>query len=178
MASEQVLEVPIRRHMIESERPFASVLDAIFGGISRPDIGSLFSELEASTSYEQFSSLVQQAQGSAGLMRFWQLDLDVALTRDPQAQPQAKRRLVRLIAGNPVTMGEMTRHVADAGSYAPVTILIQELPDGGTRAAYDSVASAISPYHDAAALGVARRLDAEVLTLLRDATGAPAPGIT
>ena len=57
MATEQVLEVSIRRHIIESERPFASVLDGIFGGISRPDIGSLLSDLEASTSYEQFSSL-------------------------------------------------------------------------------------------------------------------------
>jgi hypothetical protein len=66
---------------------------------------TLFSDLEASTSYEQFSSLVQQAQGSAGLMRFWQLDLDVALTLDPRARQQAGRRLVRLIAGNPVTMG-------------------------------------------------------------------------
>ena len=127
MATEQVLEVSIRRHIIESERPFANVLDGIFGGISLPDTGALFSDLEASISYEQFSSLVQQAQGSAGLMRFWQLDLDVALTLDPQARDQAGCRLVRLIAGNPVTMGEMTRHVADAGSYAPVTILIQAL---------------------------------------------------
>jgi len=178
MATEQVLQVPIRRYTIESERPFADVLGGIFGGISRPDIGTLFSDLEASTSYEQFSSLVQQAQGSAGLMRFWQLDLDVALTLDPQAQDQAGCRLVRLIAGNPVTMGEMTRHVADAGSYAPVTILIQELPDGGTRVAYDSVASAIAPYYDAAASEVARRLDTEVLTLLREATGVPASGST
>jgi hypothetical protein len=59
MATEQVLEIPIRRHMIEGERPFAYVLDSIFGGISRPDIGSLFRDLEASTSYEQFSSLVR-----------------------------------------------------------------------------------------------------------------------
>ena len=176
MATEHVLEVPVRRHIIESGRPFASVLDGIFGGISRPDIGPLFSDLEASDSYEQFSSLVQQAQGSAGLMRFWQLDLDVALTLDPQARQQAGRRLVRLIAGNPVTMGEMTRHVADAGSYAPVTILIQELPGGGTRVAYDTVASELSPYHDAAALEVAQRLDTEVLGLLRQVTGVPPSG--
>ena len=176
MATEHLLEVAVRRHIIESERPFASVLDGIFGGISRPDIGPLFRDLEASTSYEQFSSLVQQAQGSAGLMRFWQLDLDVALTVDPQARQQAGRRLVRLIAGNPVTMGQMTRHVADAGSYAPVTILIQELPDGGTRVAYDSVASQIAPYHDAAASQVALRLDTEVLDLLRQATRAPGSG--
>jgi hypothetical protein len=176
MTTEHVLEVPVRRHIIDSDQPFASVLDGIFGGISRPDIGQLFSDLEASTSYEQFSSLVQQVQGSAGLMRFWQLDLDTALTLDPEAPQQAGRRLVRLIAGNPVTMGQMTRHVADAGSYAPVTILIQDLPDGGTRVAYDSVSSEIAPYHDAAASEVAERLDTEVLTLLREVTGSPASG--
>jgi hypothetical protein len=68
----------------------------------------------------------------------------------------------------------MTRHVADAGSYAPVTILIQEMPDSGTRVAYDAVASEIAPYHDAAASEVAERLDTEVLDLLRQVTGVPA----
>ena len=162
------------RHVFDTERPFSSVLDGIFGGISQPDIGLLFSKLAASTSYEQFSSLVRQAQGSAGLMRFLQLDLDAALTLDPQARHQAGRRLVRLIAGNPVTMGQMTRHVPDAGSYAPVTILIQQMPDGGTRVAYDTVTSAIAPYRDAAASDVAQRLDTEVLDLLRQVTGVPA----
>ena len=166
----------VRRHVFESERPFSSVLDGVFGGISQPDIGLLFSKLAASTSYQEFSSLVAQAQGSAGLMRFMQLDLDHALTIDPQAPVWSGRRLVRLIAGNPVTMGQMTRHVADAGSYAPVTILIEEMPDGRTRVAYDTVASAIAPYRDAAAAQVAERLDTEVLALLRQATGAPGTG--
>ena len=40
--------------------------------------------------------------------------------------------------------------------------------------AYDTVASAIAPYDDAAASQVAQRLDTEVLTLLRHATGIPA----
>jgi hypothetical protein len=171
MASQQVLVVPVSRHVFDTERPFAAVLDGIFGGISQPDIEALFSKLAASTSYEQFASLVRQAQGSIGLMRFLQLDLDEALTLDPQAPDWAGRRLVRLIAGNPVTMGQMTRHVADAGSYAPVTILIQEMPGGGARVAYDTVASAIAPYHDAAASEVAEQLDTEVLGLLRQVTG-------
>jgi uncharacterized protein (DUF302 family) len=175
VASEQVHKVLVHRHVFDSEQPFSPVLDGIFGGISQPDIALLFSKLAASTSYEQFTSLVRQAQGSAGLMSFLQLDLDHALTIDPQAN-QGGRRLVRLIAGNPVTMGQMTRHVADAGSYAPVTILIQEMPDGRTRVAYDTVASAIAPYHDGAASEVAERLDTEVLELLRQVTGArPCP---
>ena len=40
--------------------------------------------------------------------------------------------------------------------------------------AYDTVASAIAPYGDAAASQVAQRLDSEVLSLLRDAVGVPA----
>jgi uncharacterized protein (DUF302 family) len=172
MASEQVLDVAVRRHVFTSERPFQNVLDGIFGGISQPDIGALFAKLAASTSYAEFSSLVQQAQGSAGLMVFLRLDLDNALALDPQAH-QGGRRLVRLIAGNPVTMGQMTRHVPDAGSYAPVTILIEELPEGGTRVAYDTVTSELAPYGDAAAAQVAKRLDAEVLGLLHQATGLP-----
>ena len=175
MASERALDVTVRRYVFDTDRPFDHVLDGIFSGISQPDITQLFSELAASGTYQEFSSLVEQARGSAGLMRFLQLELDGALSLDPQAKDWAGRRLVRLIAGNPVTMGEMTRHIADAGSYAPVTILIQELPDGGSRVAYDSVASAIAPYHDAAASKVARRLDAAVLTLLREATGVSAP---
>ncbi len=145
MGSERVIDVAVRRHVFDSQLPFQVILDGIFGGISQPDIDSLFGKLQASTSWEQFSGLVRQAQGSAGLMRFWQLELDDALALDPQARDKAGRRLVRLIAGNPVTMGQMTRHVADAGSYAPVTILIQETPDGGTHVAYDSVASEIAP---------------------------------
>ena len=70
-------------------------------------------------------------------------------------------------------MGQMTRHLPAAGSYAPVTILIQELPGGGTQVAYDTVASAIAPYGDAAASQVAKQLDAEVLTLLHLATEVP-----
>jgi hypothetical protein len=170
VASERVLDVPVRRHVLTSERPFQVVLDGIYGGIGQPDIGALFARLAASTSYEEFSALVRQEQGSAGLFRFWHLDDDHVLALDPQARDQAGRRLVRLIAGNPVTMGQMTRHLPAAGAYAPVTILIQELPGGGTRVAYDTVASAIAPYADAAASQVAERLDTEVLSLLRHAT--------
>ena len=173
MASEQVLDVAVRRHVLTSDRPFQVVLDGIYDGISQPDIEALFATLAASTSYTEFAALVRHAQGSAGLMRFLHLDDDHVLALDPQAD-QAGRRLVRLIAGNPVTMGQMTRHLPAAGSYAPVTILIQELAGGGTQVAYDTVTSAIAPYGDAAASQVAERLDTEVLSLLHHATGMPA----
>jgi hypothetical protein len=172
MASEEVVEVAVRRHALTNSQPFSAVLDGILSSISRPDIGQLIRKRGASTSYEEFRSLVSRAQGGSSLMRFVQLDLDTAFTHDPQARGHAGRRLVRLIAGNPVTMGEMTRHVPDSGSYAPITILLEEMRDGETRVAYDTVASAIAAYRDAAASRVAEQLDTEVLTLLRKVTGA------
>jgi uncharacterized protein (DUF302 family) len=174
MASEEVRAVAVRRHIIDTELPFNDVLDGIFTGISRPDINALFKKLAAAATYEELAALVDEAQGSSGLMRFLQLDLDAALAKDPQAQHMAGRRLVRIIAGNPVTMGKMTRHVAAAGSYAPITLLVEELANGGTRVSYDSVASAIAMYQDAAASEVAAGLDGEVLSLLRRVTGVPA----
>lgn len=172
MATENIVDVAIRRHVIQTDRPFADVLDGIYGGISRPDIEALFGRLAASTTYAEFVSLVQDAQGSAGLMRFLELELDGALALDPQAVDRGGRRLVRVIAGNPVTMGEMTRHTPDAGSYAPITLLVEETPTG-TRIAYDTVTSALAPYHEPAASAVAERLDAEVLGLLRQVAGLP-----
>ena len=66
MASERVLDVSVHRHVFDTDRPFARVLDGIFSGISQPDIAQLFSKLVASSTYEEFGSLVEQAQGSAG----------------------------------------------------------------------------------------------------------------
>jgi len=64
-------------------------------------------------------------------------------------------------------MNEMVKHVPDAGSYAPVTILIDERPDG-VHVSYDRMESYLRPYGNAAALAVARSLDAKITTLLRD----------
>ncbi len=91
MASERVLDVVVRRHVFDAGRPFSGVRDGIFGGISQPDIARLFSRLVASSPYREFSSLVEQAQGSAGLMRFLQLDLNGALLIDPKAEEWAGR---------------------------------------------------------------------------------------
>ena len=64
-------------------------------------------------------------------------------------------------------MNEMVKHVPDAGSYVPVTILIDERPDG-VHVSYDRMESYLRPYGNAAALAVASSLDAKITTLLRD----------
>ena len=65
-------------------------------------------------------------------------------------------------------MKEMAKRVPDAGSYAPVTILIDERPDG-VHLSYDKMASFLAPYQNTEALNVARELDAKVEALLASA---------
>jgi hypothetical protein len=65
-------------------------------------------------------------------------------------------------------MQSMARLVPDAGSYAPVTVLVDERADG-VHLSYDRMASLLAPYGNSEALNVARDLDAKVENLLRQA---------
>jgi uncharacterized protein (DUF302 family) len=76
--------------------------------------------------------------------------------------------MIRFVIGNPLIMKEMAKRVPDAGSYAPVTILIDERSDG-VHISYDRMTSLLAPYQNAAALNVARELDAKVEALLASA---------
>jgi uncharacterized protein (DUF302 family) len=78
--------------------------------------------------------------------------------------------MVRLVIGNPLIMKEMAKHVPDAGSYAPVTVLVDERADG-VHLSYDRMASFLAPYENPAALEVARDLDLKIENLLRQAAG-------
>lgn len=65
-------------------------------------------------------------------------------------------------------MKEMVRAVADAASYAPITILVDERADG-VHLTYDTMASLIASYGNPSALAVARDLDARIVCLLETA---------
>jgi len=77
-------------------------------------------------------------------------------------------RIIRLVVGNPLIMKEMAKHVPDASSDAPVTVLVDERADG-VHLSYDRMASLLAPYGNNEALKVARDLDAKVEDLLRQA---------
>jgi uncharacterized protein (DUF302 family) len=99
-------------------------------------------------------------------MEFLRLDLGAALQKDPAVKAY---KIVRIIAGNPLIMKQMTVHVPDAGSYAPVTILVYERQDG-VHVSYDTMASYLASSENEEALQVARDLDTKVIRLLTEAT--------
>ena len=65
-------------------------------------------------------------------------------------------------------MKEMAKHVPDAGSYAPVTVLVDDRADG-VHLSYDRMSSFLAAYGNRDALRVAKDLDSKVETLLREA---------
>lgn len=97
-------------------------------------------------------------------MTFMELDQGAVLRKETGKDTP---RIVRLLVGNPLIMKEMAKHVPDAGSYAPVTVLIDERDDG-VHLSYDKMASFLAPYGNADASGVARDLDVKVENLLRE----------
>ena len=50
--------------------------------------------------------------------------------KDESRLRTALPKSVRLVIGNPLIMKEIAKRVPDAGSYAPVTILVDERSDG------------------------------------------------
>jgi uncharacterized protein (DUF302 family) len=159
-------KITVERVTFVSNRSFEEVLSLLDKGIGRPNFGELSRRMNDAPTFEEYVSIIRGAVGSADLMEFMRLDLGSALRKDPAV---AAYKIVRILAGNPLIMKQMAEHVPDAGSYAPVTILVYEREDG-VLVSYDLMASYLAGLGNEEALQVAGELDAKVLRLLRDAT--------
>jgi uncharacterized protein (DUF302 family) len=112
---------------------------------------------------------VHNAIGPSDFMEFIRFDLGEILRKERGKQAP---RSLRLVIGNPLIMKQMVERVPDAGSYAPVTILIDERTDA-VHLSYDRMASLLGSYGSGEALEVARELDAKVERLLSAVANGP-----
>jgi uncharacterized protein (DUF302 family) len=158
--------VNMQRWSITSQKPFDAVVAAVEEEIGRPNMLEFVAMMTAATSYDEMQKVVHDSVSEIGLMEFMRLDHGAVLRK---AGGDGNRKSVRLIVGNPLIMQSMTRLVPDAGSYAPVTVLIDQRPDG-VHLSYDEMASVLAPYGNAEALKIARDLDAKVKRLLKSAS--------
>ena len=160
-----IRKIEIERFSLTSSRPFDQVVAAINAAIGHPDMAEFWNSTHRTQSVAELESTVQKVLGPAGLMLFMEFDLcDVLRKGTVRDTP----RMLRFVIGNPLIMKEMAKHVPDAGSYAPVTVLVDERADG-VHLSYDRMASLLAPYEDRNALEVARSLDTKVENLLRQA---------
>ena len=159
-----IAKVEVERFSLTSSKPFDVVVAAFKSAVGQPDIVEFFKETRATNSFPDLERVVQRSLGRTDLMHFAQFDLGDILRRETGSKTP---NIMRFVVGNPLIMKEMVRHVPDAGSYAPVTVLIDERPDG-VHISYDKMESYLRHYGSSEALTVARNLDEKITTLLRE----------
>ena len=157
--------VEIERFSVTSSKPFEAVAAALEAAVGHPDMVEFVKATKDGRTFAELESTVHRGLGRTGLMMFMKLDQGAILRKETGLDTP---KIVRFLIGNPLTMKEMAKHVPDAGSYAPVTILVDERSDG-VHLTYDKMASFLAPYGNPDALAVARDLDSKVENLLRAA---------
>jgi uncharacterized protein (DUF302 family) len=158
-------QISVQRFSVTSSKSFQQVMSRLETGIGRPDLSTFRKDISAARSYPEVEDIVSKAAGPSGFMEFARFDLGEILRKETGA---AAPKILRLVIGNPLIMKKMVERVPDAGSYAPVTILLDERPDG-VHLSYDTMASFLNSYGSPEAMKVAQDLDAKVEALLTSA---------
>jgi uncharacterized protein (DUF302 family) len=158
-----IMKLEIDRLSVTSSKSFEAVLTALKADVGCPDFVEFANAVKKAETFAELEGIVRYSLGNTGLMMFMEFDQGAILRKETGLD---KPKMVRLVIGNPLIMKEMAKHVPDAGSYAPVTILVDERPDG-VHLTYDKMASLLAPYRNAEALAVARDLDSKIEALFR-----------
>lgn len=137
-----IQKVEVERFRLTSSKPFDAVVAAIKSAVGQPDMVEFFKATRAANTFPELERIVQSGLGRTGLMLFAEFDLGAVLRRETGSRTPNS---MRLVVGNPLIMKEMVKHVPDAGSYAPVTLLIDERADG-VHLSYDLMESYLTPW--------------------------------
>ena len=160
-----IRKVEIERFTLISSKPFDQVVAAVYAAVGHPDMAEFGRSTHEARSFAELKGAVEKGLSEAGLMLFMQLDHGAVVRKETGRDSP---RIIRFVIGNPLIMMQMAKHVPDAGSYAPVTVLVDERADG-VHLSYDRMASFLAAYGNRDALQVAEDLDNKIETLLREA---------
>ena len=157
--------IEVERFSVTTSTPFEEVVAALKAGVGQLDLVAFAAESQAPRAFADLENVINRRMGPTGLMLFLEFDHGAVLRKETGLDVP---KIVRLVIGNPLVMKEMAKHVPDAGSYAPVTVLVDERRDG-VHLSYDRMVSLLKAYGNADALRVAKELDDKVATLLSQA---------
>jgi hypothetical protein len=165
-----IASVQLHRFSVVSGNPFEAVLETLCVMVGHPDRKAFHDALARAKSLDELRAVVGDAVGPSDLMEFGRFDQGAVLRKEPAS---AARKVLRLLIGNPLIMRELVTRVPDAGSYAPVTVLIDERDDG-VHLSYDLMTSLLAHSGDARAIAIACELDEKIQRLLLLAAGSHA----
>jgi uncharacterized protein (DUF302 family) len=155
-------QISMQRSSVISSKSFADVVAALEAAVGHPHMNAFLADIASAKTYAEVEKVVHKVMGVSGLMEFARFNLGEIVRKERgEKTPQSLRFLI----GNPLIMKQMLVHAPDAGSYAPVTILIDERPDG-VHLSYDTMASFLASCGSPEALKVAKDLDSKVEALL------------
>jgi len=157
-----IRKIEVERFTLNSSKPFDQVVAALNSAVGHPDMAEFWKSTHRAQSDAELQNTIEKGLGRTGLMLFAEFDHGAVVRK---GTGRATPRMIRFVIGNPLIMREMAKHVPDAGSYAPVTVLVDERVDG-VHLSYDRMASFLAPYNNSEALKVARDLDKKVEALL------------
>jgi uncharacterized protein (DUF302 family) len=160
-----IREIQIQRFTVVSSDTFDAVVARLDTQLGHPDMPAFRKKLFEARDLAEMEQIVNPVTQPNGIMEFARFDLGEILRKENGTD---KPRVLRIVAGNPLIMKEMVKHIPDAGSYAPVTIIIVERADG-IHISYDSMASHLAPYGNDDAMRVARELDAKIVAIMHAA---------
>jgi len=160
-----VKRIDIERIVVTSSNPFERVVARLEQAIGHPDMEVFQRNVAASKTFADVELLVQALTGRSGLMEMARFDIGGILRKETGS---TSPKILRFVIGNPLVMKQMVKHVPDAASYVPVTVLVDQRSDG-VHLSYDTMASLLAPYGNPDALAVARDLDAKVSALMERA---------
>jgi len=160
-----VKRIEIERFSVQTSKPFEAVVAALKAGVGRLDLAAFAKASKSESRFAELEEVINRDMGKTGLMLFLEFEHGAVIRKETGLD---KPKIVRLVIGNPLVMKEMAKHVPDAGSYAPVTVLVDER-EHGVHVSYDRMVSFLAPYKSRDALTVARGLDHKIEKLINDA---------
>jgi len=113
----------IERFTVTSSKPFEAVMAALKDAVGRLDLVEFAKASKQAATFAELKKVINRDLGKTGLMLFMELDHGAVLCKETGLTTP---KIVRLVIGNPLVMKEMEKHVPEAGSYAPVTVLVDE----------------------------------------------------
>jgi hypothetical protein len=107
-----IRKIGIERFSLTTSKAFDEVIAGVNAAIGHPDMAEFGRSTHEAHSFAELKSAVEKGLSESGLMLFMQLDHGAVVRKQTGRDPP---RIIRYVIGNPLIMGEMAKHVPDAG---------------------------------------------------------------
>src|SRR5713101_653532 len=111
----------VERFTLGSSKSFDHVVAALNSAVGHPDMAEFWKSTHQAQSDAELQNTIEKGLGRTGLMLFVEFDHGAVVR---SGTGRATPKMIRFVIGNPLIMREMAKHVPEAGSYAPVKVLV------------------------------------------------------